>query len=175
MTLSRSTTGGTTQGRSAIRVRPAGEDDLASIAGIERRAARGANLDQVRLAMADPGRFVVVATIDDAVAGWAKTHWWQYADGPAPVGHYLGGITVAPAARRRGVGAALTQARMDWVSGRASFVCYVVNATNAASIALHRRWGFHEVARAASFHTIRFTGGSGVLLRAGLDGMRQEA
>ncbi|MFJ4105978.1 GNAT family N-acetyltransferase [Oerskovia enterophila] len=175
MTRPRSIAGGDTPGRSSIRVRPAGEDDLASIAGIERRAARGANLDQVRLAMADPGRFVVVATIDDAVAGWAKTHWWQYAGGPAPVGHYLRGITVDPEARRRGVGAALTQARMDWVSGRASFVCYVVNATNAASIALHRRWGFHEVARATSFHTIQFTGGSGVLLRAGLDGMPQEA
>ncbi|OCI30401.1 GNAT family N-acetyltransferase [Oerskovia enterophila] len=175
MTRSRSIAGGDTPGRSSIRVRPAGEDDLASIAGIERRAARGANLDQVRLAIADPGRFVVVATIDDAVAGWAKTHWWPYSDGPAPVGHYLGGITVDPEARRRGVGAALTQARMDWVSGRASFVCYVVNATNAASIALHRRWGFHEVARATSFHTIQFTGGSGVLLRAGLDGMPQEA
>ncbi|MBD7949872.1 hypothetical protein [Oerskovia rustica] len=47
-------------------------------------------------------------------------------------------------------------------------VVLVVNATNVASLALHEGAGFREVARAASFHTIRFTGGSGVLLRAEL-------
>lgn len=43
---------------------------------------------------------------------------------------------------------------------------YVVNATNLASIALHRRCGFLEIARAASFHTVGFNGGVGLLLRA---------
>lgn len=40
----------------------------------------------------------------------------------------------------------------------------VVNATNGASIALHERHGFREVARGATFAGITFTGGTGVLL-----------
>lgn len=151
-----------------VHVRPATQDDLDAVAGIERRARRGTDREQLVLALADPERVVVVATVGDEVVGWAKTHWWSYADGPAPVGHYLGGVTVDPASRRRGVGSALTRARTDWVAERAGFVCCVVNATNVASLALHEDLGFREVARAASFHTIRFTGGSGVLLRAEL-------
>ena len=151
-----------------VRVRRATQEDLDAVARIERRARRGTDREQLVLALADPGRVVVVATVGDEVVGWAKTHWWSYADGPAPVGHYLGGVTVDPDARRRGVGSALTRARTDWVAERAGFVCCVVNATNVASLALQERAGFREVARAASFHSIRFTGGSGVLLRAEL-------
>ncbi|GAA3209039.1 GNAT family N-acetyltransferase [Oerskovia jenensis] len=151
-----------------VRVRRATQDDLDAVAEIERRARRGADREQLVLALVDPERVVVVATVDDQVVGWGKTHRWSYADGPAPVGHYLGGVTVDPGFRRGGVGSALTRARMDWVAERAGFVCCVVNATNVASLALHEGLGFREVARAASFHTIRFTGGSGVLLRAEL-------
>ncbi|MFF3063148.1 GNAT family N-acetyltransferase [Oerskovia sp. NPDC057915] len=154
--------------RPGVRVRPATQDDLDAVADVERRARRGTDRDQLVLALTDPERVVVVATVDGVVVGWGKTHWWSYEDGPAPVGHYLGGVTVDPDFRRGGVGGTLTRARMDWVAGRAGFVCCVVNATNVASLALHEGLGFREVARAASFHTIRFTGGSGVLLRADL-------
>ena len=65
-------------------------------------------------AMADPNRHVVVATVEGAVIGWGKTHYWDHDDGPALSGHYLGGVTVLPAWRRRGVGAALTDARLRW-------------------------------------------------------------
>ncbi|MDF2846590.1 MAG: family N-acetyltransferase [Oerskovia sp.] len=151
-----------------VRVRRATQEDLDAVTRIERRARRGTDRDQLVLALTDPERVVLVATVDDEVVGWGKTHWWSYADGPAPVGHYLGGVTVDPGSRRGGVGRALTRARMDWVAERAAFVCCVVNATNVASLALHEGAGFREAARAASFHTIRFTGGSGVLLRAEL-------
>ena len=35
-----------------------------------------------------------------------------------------------------------------------------------ASLALHRTWGFQEVARGAAFHAVTFDGGEGVLLMA---------
>jgi hypothetical protein len=53
-------------------------------------------------AMSDPNRHVVVATVEGAVIGWGKTHYWDHDDGPALSGHYLGGVTVLPAWRRRG-------------------------------------------------------------------------
>jgi len=40
----------------------------------------------------------------------------------------------------------------------------VVNARNGASLDLHARHGFVEVARAAAFAGITFTGGTGLLL-----------
>ncbi|MGR0161320.1 hypothetical protein [Paenarthrobacter nitroguajacolicus] len=36
-----------------------------------------------------------------AVVGWAKTHLWDFPDGPALAGHYLAGVTVLPDFRRR--------------------------------------------------------------------------
>lgn len=77
-------------------------------------------------------------------------------------------LTVHPDWRRCGVGTALTEVRMAWICERADCAWYVVNARNAASVDLHRRWGFREVARAARFHTIDFTGGDGILLRVDL-------
>lgn len=128
----------------------------------------------ISAAVADPTRLVVVAEARDdttaeggsGVVGWAKTHYWDYADGPAPAGHYLGGVTVRPEFRRMGLAAQLTEARLHWMWERAEFAWYVVNARNEASLALHRRWGFWEVARGARFHTVAFDGGEGVLLSA---------
>jgi aminoglycoside 6'-N-acetyltransferase I len=97
---------------------------------------------------------------------WAKTHWWDFADGAAPAGHYLAGITVLPAFRRRGLASGLTEARLQWIWERADDAWYVVNARNQASLALHRKWGFREVGRGPGFHTVTFDGGEGVLLSA---------
>jgi aminoglycoside 6'-N-acetyltransferase I len=104
--------------------------------------------------------------VNDEIIGWGKTHFWSYADGPAPAGHYLGGVTVSPESRRQGIARALTQARLDWIWDRSDAAWYVVNPDNLASIELHRQWGFIEVARAARLHTTNFTGGTGLLFRA---------
>ncbi len=101
-----------------------------------------------------------------AVVGWAKTHYWDYADGLALAGQYLGGVTVRPDFRRRGLAAQLTAVRLGWIWEHAEEAWYVVNARNEASLALHRKWGFREVARGAGFHTVTFDGGEGVLLMA---------
>jgi aminoglycoside 6'-N-acetyltransferase I len=75
-------------------------------------------------------------------------------------------LTVAADHRRRGIGRALTGARLDWIWQRSHDAWFVVNALNTASIDLHRDWGFEEVARGESFHGIAFSGGEGILFHA---------
>lgn len=153
----------------AVTLRPAVAAEAATIVDLESRVRGSAQSREAMAdAIADPLRLVVVAVADGEVVGWGKTHHWDWSDGPAEAGHYLGGVTVDPRCRRRGVATRLTAARMAWISERARTAWYVVNAQNRASIDLHRAWGFEEVARAEKFHTIRFSGGAGVLLRAAL-------
>lgn len=151
----------------AVEVRPAGLLDVATMISIERQSGwNPLSLSAMKATVIDSGKHVVVASIGGSVIGWGKTHHWDYSDGPAPSGHYLGGETVLPAWRRCGVGAALTEARLRWIWHRVAEAWYVVNAGNLASIKLHRRWNFTEVARGPKFHTTAFTGGLGILMRA---------
>lgn len=154
-----------------VTVRPAEEGDLPGILDTDRQSGRiPLTLASLAAALEDTSRLVVVAEAGGEVVGWGKTHYWDYSDGPAPAGHYLGGVTVRPAQRRHGVGAALTAARLRWIWDRTPDAWYVVNAGNTASIGMHSAWGFVEVARAARFHTTTFDGGTGLLLRAHLPG-----
>ncbi|PFG42236.1 acetyltransferase (GNAT) family protein [Isoptericola jiangsuensis] len=138
--------------------------DLAAVMRLQWAAGLSADAGALRAAVVDDDRLVVVAAVDGEVVGWAKTHRYRVADGAARAGHYLGGVTVHPRWRRHGIGTLLTTARMEWLAVRTDRVHYLVNARNGESIALHRRWGFVEVARARSFHGVTFAGGSGVLL-----------
>lgn len=159
-----------------VRLRPATAEDIDAILRIEVVSGRvespAGHADGYRRAIDDPDRSVPVAEIDDAgglaIVGWAKTHHHVDAAFPAPPGHYLGGITVDPGWRRRGVGTALTGARLRWISARADEAFYVVNVRNRASIDLHRRWGFIEVLRAPTLLDAVFDGGVGLLMRAAL-------
>ena len=148
--------------------------DLPAIEEIQDVAGQSLLLDGIRAAILDSGRLVVVAEAGGAVVGWAKTHHHPGADGVAPAGQYLGGVTVHPAWRRRGFAVALTAARMAWIGGRSDRAHLVVNARNRASIALHDRWGFREVGRAASFHGVTFAGGAGLLMTAPAPGQPPE-
>ena len=122
----------------------------------------------------DTNRVILVALQGETVVGWAKTHYWPRDAGPAPAGHYLGGVTVTPRHRRQGVADELTACRLEWIHSRAANVWYFVNASNLASIDLHKRWGFEEVARGSRFHGIEFTDGTGILLHAVIDTNRIE-
>lgn len=142
-------------------------DDVDAIRDIDVKTGRTpAATEALAAAIQDDGRLVVVASVSGTIVGWGKTHFWSYADGEAPDGHYLGGVTVIPELRRHGIARALTQARLDWIWERTDSAWYIVNLSNRASIQLHRQWGFTEVARAAKFHTTSFTSGVGLLLRA---------
>ena len=151
----------------AVEIRPATLGDVPRILQLQERAGRVVpEFDAMVRALADEQRLTVAAWTDGVMTGWGKTHFYAEADAPAPAGHYLGGVTVEPSFRRSGIGAALTQARLEWIWQRAGDAWYVVNVDNHASIDLHFRWGFVEVARAARFHTTEFTGGVGLLMRA---------
>jgi ribosomal protein S18 acetylase RimI-like enzyme len=77
------------------------------------------------------------------LVGYGRT---VHAAAPAsPEGWYLLGVTVSPRWRRRGIGQALTEQRISWVSQRASYVYYFTHRENRASQALHQRLGFVEV------------------------------
>ncbi len=152
---------------SEFEIRLADGGDLPAIFAINRDSERpSASLEAMAESLVNPQRHWVVAVAEGEIVGWAKTHYWDCVDDPAPAGHYLGGITVHPQWRRRGVGTALTSVRLDWIWARAIDAWYVVNERNHASIELHRGWGFEEVARASAFHATTFTGGVGLLMHA---------
>ena len=161
-------------------IRTAREADVPDIVAMELASERVSSSGAERLAIAvaaavsNPLRLVLVAESEEVsvanessgVVGWAKTHHWDYSDGPAPAGHYLGGITVLPRCRRQGVASLLTEARLAWIWRLSDAAWYVVNARNNASLSLHQQWGFREIARRPSFHTVTFEGGEGILLKA---------
>ena len=114
-------------------------------------------------------RLLVVAECVGEVIGYGRAERFEpAADAPpdiAPPGYYLMGLVVHPDHRRRGVGAALTQARLDWMSNQADLGWYFANARNAASIALHASFAFEEVTRSFFFPRVDFDRGEGILFR----------
>jgi len=150
-------------------IREATTADLPEILAVERSAGRpGDAALWLPHALDDPQRIVLVAIGDGRLVGWAKTHRFLGAEGSAPAGHYLGGLTVRPEARRAGVATALTSARCAWIAEREGSVHCIISVTNDASLALHRGLGFIEVARARSFHGTLFDAGDGILLTRSL-------
>jgi ribosomal protein S18 acetylase RimI-like enzyme len=69
----------------------------------------------------------------------------------APGGWYLIGLVVAPAHRGRGIGRALTDARIAYALERAPEVWYFTALDNHASLHLHAALGFTEVTGDFSF------------------------
>jgi ribosomal protein S18 acetylase RimI-like enzyme len=116
-----------------------------------------------------PDRLLVVAERAAEVIGYGRVlRFVPEPDAPsdiAPSGYYLMGLVVHPDHRRRGVAAALTQARLEWISSHAEDAWYFANARNAASIALHAPYGFEEVTRSFFYPRVDFDRGEGVLFR----------
>ncbi|MGZ4394298.1 MAG: N-acetyltransferase family protein [Gaiellaceae bacterium] len=158
-------------------MRPATSDDLDACVTLA-LAHVGGEAEQWRSKLAreldDPESHLVVASVAGELVGFGRTSLFEPPpDGPsdtAPRGYYLVGLTVAREARRRGVGRALTEARLAWIRDRADEAWYFVNARNEASLELHRQLGFVEVTRTFSFPGVTFEGGEGVLCRATLPG-----
>jgi ribosomal protein S18 acetylase RimI-like enzyme len=112
-----------------------------------------------------------VAEVDGRVAGFGHVQLLtpspQAPLNVVPLGWYLTGVAVDSRWRRRGLGDALTVARLGWVQERATEVWYFANARNQASIDLHSKYGFVEVTRDFTVADVRFDDGmgTGILLR----------
>ena len=113
---------------------------------------------------------VLVAEVAGALAGYGAAE--RLARPGLPEGWYLAGVVVAPALRRRGIGARLTADRLSWIAARAGEAYYFVNERNRASIDLHARFGFRELVRDLRVPGLTFTGGVGLLFRADLSSAR---
>ncbi len=154
----------------APEVRPATRDDLAACVSLA-LAYGGGEADTWRAKLAreleDPECLLVVVSLAGDLVGYGRAAWFEpppdAAADVAPRGYYLVGVVVAPRARRRGVGRALTEARMAWIGGRAREAWYFANARNDASLELHRQLGFVEMTRSFSCPDVSFEGGEGVL------------
>ncbi|SNS90584.1 Ribosomal protein S18 acetylase RimI [Asanoa hainanensis] len=151
---------------------PVRRGTIADVPGCVELAAVVAGLDPVQwtrsltASATDQERMLHVAEDAGRIVGYARSA--EYAppkDAPrnaAPAGWYLLGIVVDPAYRRRGIGRALTTARMTAIAERADAVWYFANARNRASLDLHTVLGFVEVTRDFWFPDLTFDGGAGV-------------
>ena len=144
---------------------------LALIAAPERTASDLS--DSLTGDITHPQHHLVVAESGVAIAGYGRARLFEpEPEAPAdtaPYGYYLTGVFVAPNERRAGIGASLTQARLDWISDRAPDAWFFANARNTRSITLHERFGFVEVSRRFSFPGLTFAGGEGILFRLRFD------
>jgi len=130
------------------RVRPASVLDLPAMAAIERASfADPWSEPMFRDSLASPARIVLVAEdADGAVQGFAVA---QSAAGDADVLD----IAVLPAARGRGVGAALLRAALvRCVESGADQIALEVRESNVAARALYTRLGFTEVGRRKRYY-----------------------
>ncbi|MCY1718648.1 GNAT family N-acetyltransferase [Microbacterium sp. SL62] len=156
----------TTEGSEAV-VRVGVPADTEGVLQVQRRSPGRSYTRRFRhhieQAIADPSSLLVVATADDELIAWAMTSYFDHADGSAPAGYYLMGITVVPEFRRRGVATKLVQVRLDWIRQRDRRAYFFTNTSNELSIRLHERVGFREIERGAQFRGVPFDGGQGVL------------
>lgn len=161
-----------------LRLRDATADDVDAIAriwhdrhgGDRRAAADGIARHLQAVATGDAPDAVRVAVLEGAVVAYGRCGFRDWQSDGAVDGWYLLGLVVDPAARRRGVGAALTRARMAWMRDQgADRAWYFVSDQNPASIAMHAAFGFRVVARTPAFSIpgVPFTG-TGLLLAAPL-------
>jgi ribosomal protein S18 acetylase RimI-like enzyme len=154
-------------------IRPALPADLPGLARIaaEREGEPVAKwltaFDHIHAECAGGASVILVADLQGTIAGYGKAGYFTPpANAPAnvaPAGFYLTGVVVDPALRRRGLGHALTRARLDWIRARSPRAYYFANERNRVTIELHRELGFLELTRDFSHPQVRFEGGAGIL------------
>lgn len=95
-------------------------------------------------------RTTCVASVKGEVVGYGICRFraWSEKKGDSglPDGWYLSGLQVLSGHRRRGIGRALTEHRLTWLSERTDVVYYNADEVNGPSIELHEASGFVEVA-----------------------------
>ncbi len=155
-----------------VLVRRAGPRDLVSLVeishahrGTDHRTLLAAFSRLIDYAREYDDLLLVVAERSDRVVGYARAGYFHApADAPAnvaPNGWYLQGVVVRSECRRNGIGHRLTRERLDWIAMRAHRALYVANVRNAASIDLHRAFGFKEITRDFVLPGVQFEAESG--------------
>jgi ribosomal-protein-alanine acetyltransferase len=126
--------------------RPLTESDLEAVAALEREAhAAPWTAGNFRDALAAGYGMAV------GVAGGAVVAYGVLLFAPGEV--QLLNLTVAPGARRQGIGRALLQRFLDDARARGAEQCFLeVRVTNEAAIALYMQEGFAAVARRAGYY-----------------------
>ncbi len=150
----------------SVMVRQAQSEDAAAIVAVDatREPRPPEYLDKVVARLARADAFHVVAEGHGQVVGTSAVMVWpEHADSPR--GWYVSGITVVPSWRRRRVGERVLAFELGHLDRLHEEAWSVVNVINRASLDLHARHGFAEVARAPSIAGITFTGGMGLLLK----------
>ncbi len=149
-------------GPDGLHIRHAVRSDFARLTEI--RAQRGVALEEARtwaernVARAEDPELDCVLFVAEheglVVAYGVAAHFEPPPDAPANcalAGDYLVGLGVDIAHRRRGIATALVRRRLEWIAGRADTAYYFADDDNAASIALHDRFGFEPVMRGIWF------------------------
>ena len=98
-----------------------------------------------------PDHALLLGAFDHAsMIGYARVAYFARGDDAAincaPSGWYLLGVVVHPKWDRQGLAMRLTTGRLTWAAARSSEIFYVAKPDNVASIAMHRKLGFQEVA-----------------------------
>jgi ribosomal protein S18 acetylase RimI-like enzyme len=159
-------------GRQTIDLRTATEQDIEALVALV--SFHGLNPARLRRRfetdLSEDESHVVVAMAGGELVGYGRCAWFthppQTPTNVAPEGYYMGGLLVETSSRQRGIGEALTRARMQWVFEHAPEAWYFTHARNLASLALHAKLGFIEVTRDFVYPRVSFDGGVGVLGRA---------
>lgn len=156
-----------------VPIRPARPDDSVGIARVraERHgddSPRHLRWARQMLRRASHDHLLLIAEAEGQVVGYGAVGAFeppaQAPSNTAPAGYYLRGVVVAEAWQRHGIGHALTEHRLHWVSERAERAYYCVSAENLASLRLHERFGFVELTRDVWFPRMDFGPAGGVLL-----------
>ena len=117
-------------------VRPMAAGDAAACAAIAAAAPEPWSESQLLSELESPAARLFVAEGDGGVLGFAV---FQLAAGEAS----LYALNVDPAARRKGVGAALLAGALEALKAEGAGQCFLeVRAANAPALALYRRLGF---------------------------------
>ena len=142
-----------------VDVRAATTDDIEAIARIDEAHGKGSVETLVprivasfeRIARGEERRYNCIASVKGEVVGYGSCRfraWSETHEGSGlPDGWYLSGLQVLLSHRRRGIGRALTEHRIRWLSERTDVVYYNADEVNGPSIHLHEALGFVEVAR----------------------------
>jgi GNAT superfamily N-acetyltransferase len=139
-----------TEGRAAVAIRPAVDDDapeLAALLGHLGYPADAADLPDRLLRLRSGGDDAFVAVLDGATVGLATVHTRAVLHAALPVAQ-LTALVVPPEVRGRGVGRALVAAAEQWARAQGADRLVVTTALHRAdALRFYERLGFEHTGR----------------------------